>query len=257
MLNTFLRRDRASLKNPAEEGHLTIEGREITYTVQRRARRRRTLALYVEKGNKIRLLVPVRTSAATIERMLDERRHWIAKRLSELESETALPPEFKNGAVFLYLGAPHTLHVTRDPLLPEGCEALDGRLNLNLHASSQAEIGEDARLEILLWYKKKAKEILKERTDYWGVRLGLKYRSLKIGNPLRRWGSCSPNNDIRYNWRVVMATVDIIDYLVVHELCHIKHKNHSKRFWALLASSIPDWRERRKQLKRLDPASAL
>jgi predicted metal-dependent hydrolase len=242
----------------ADMGHLTIDGQDIAYTVHRRPKRRRTLSLYVDAANKIRLLVPLRTSHETIRRIFDDRRHWIARRLSELQSATILSPQtFEDGTIFYYLGAAHALRLTRDALSPQGCHATSGELNVNLHSSTDTEAREDARLEIQLWYKKKAKELLKERTDYWSTALGLKYRSMKIGSPLRRWGSCSSVNDIRYNWRVILAAPELIDYLVVHELCHIAHKDHSKRFWALLASAIPDWKQRRDQLRHLDPAFVL
>jgi predicted metal-dependent hydrolase len=238
----------------SEEGRLLIGGKEISYTVHHSKKRRRTLALYVESVGKIRVLVPMRTSVETIRRMFEDRQHWIAKRLSEIETSPSSPQKFKDGAVFSYLGQPHILHITRDPLSPQTCSAENGQLNLNLHSSADEQANEDARLEIQLWYKKKAKEILKERTDYWSATLGLKCRSLKVGSPLRQWGSCSPANDIRYNWRIVLAPLDLIDYLVVHELCHIAHKNHSRRFWTLLASAIPDWQTRRKRLRAFDPA---
>jgi predicted metal-dependent hydrolase len=245
-------------KTVPEGGRLTIDQYEVAYIVHRRPKRRRTLSLYVESASQLRLLVPMRTTNETIQRMFDDRKHWIAQRLAELRQGASFssPPEFRHGDALPYLGEAHILHITHNPLLPQGCQAAEGRLNVNLHHApvNVAETREDVRLEILLWYKKKAKDVLKTRTDYWSEKLDLKYRSLKISSPMRLWGSCSPKNDIRYNWRIIIAAPEIIDYLVVHELCHIAHKDHSRRFWALLASVIPDWRLRRKQLRCLDPA---
>jgi len=249
----------AGIKHPPEEGHLTINRQEVGYVIYRSPKRRRTLSLYVESTGKLRLLVPNRTTDNAIRRMLENRKPWIAQRLLELQSQDkpfSAPPQFCDGKMFPYLGQPYRLHISNNLALPQGCQAADGRLHVNVHndAADAAQTIEDTRLEMLLWYKKKAKEVLQERTDYWSGKLGLKYRGLKIGSPLRLWGSCSARNDIRYNWRIIVADTDIIDYLVVHELCHIAHKDHSRHFWSLLATAIPDWRLRRKRLRCLDTA---
>jgi predicted metal-dependent hydrolase len=129
---------------------------------------------------------------------------------------------------------------------------------VNLHDPPIAETArrEEARLEILLWRKKQARRIFQERTDVWAARIGVKYRRLTPSNPRRQWGSCSAQNDIRINWRLVMAPPDLLDYVIVHELCHVTHKNHSKRFWNFVAVAMPDWKIRRKALHRLDPGTS-
>jgi len=100
-------------------------------------------------------------------------------------------------------------------------------------------------------YKQRAKQLLPEKTAAFTARMGLKPRAVKINSAKTRWGSCSAQKNINYSWRLVMAEDDVIDYVVVHELAHLREMNHSPRFWAIVAGVLPDYRERQKRLKLL------
>jgi len=149
------------------------------------------------------------------------------------------------------------LRIVSNPERPQGCniEGLYFEVNLHKPALTDAARREEARLEILLWHKKQARKIFRERTDSWAAHMGVKYRRLTPSNPRRLWGSCSAQDDIRLNWRLIMASPGLLDYVIVHELSHVVHKNHSKRFWNLVASIMPDWKGRRHELRKLDPAA--
>ena len=108
---------------------------------------------------------------------------------------------------------------------------------------------DEVKLEITLWLKKRARTKMKKRMDYWAKKMGVSYRQLILSNPERRWGSCTVKNVIRLNWRLIMAPLPLIDYVVVHELSHVVHKNHSPRFWGLVEKIMPDYVERRKQMR--------
>ena len=117
--------------------------------------------------------------------------------------------------------------------------------------AATSEHHETIRLEILLWIKKRAKAKFRKRMEFWARLLGVTYRELKIANAGQRWGSCNAQNVIRLNWRLIMAPLAILDYIVVHELCHIRHKNHGVQFWAQVASVLPDHKARRKRLRQI------
>lgn len=247
---------------PQEEtGCVVIGSSEVGYTVQRRKKRSRIIALYVDPPGKLRLVVPARTGEFTIQSILADRKDWIAGRLAELKKNPGLsaPEEFGTGSSIPYLGEIYNIQLTNDPKQPQTCSLSEKNLEVNLHkpSSDEKELRDEIRLEILLWYKKRANEILKSRSEYWAGKLNLKYRALTIGNPRRQWGSCSAKNDIRYNWRVILAPMSAIDYLVVHELAHITHKNHSQKFWRLVASAIPDFNAQRKLLRTMDASFTL
>jgi hypothetical protein len=99
------------------------------------------------------------------------------------------------------------------------------------------------------WYKKNAKKILTERTNYFANLYSLPYRSIKINSAKTRWGSCSSKNDINYSWKLIQAPIEVVDYVIIHELVHTKIKNHSQHFWDAVAKIYPDFRNAVKYLK--------
>jgi len=99
------------------------------------------------------------------------------------------------------------------------------------------------------WYRDKAAEIIPARVEYHASELGLEYTRVRISNAKRLWGSCSGKNSLSFSWRLAMAPVEVIDYIVVHELTHIVHKNHGKLFWRRVAKTIPNHKELRRWLR--------
>jgi predicted metal-dependent hydrolase len=89
------------------------------------------------------------------------------------------------------------------------------------------------------------------RTEEWAKRMGVRPTKISVGNARKRWGSCKQDGSVRYTWRIMLGNDRVVDYLVVHELAHLKQMNHSKRFWAVVGSVLPDFKERRKELRAL------
>ncbi|MFA5882011.1 MAG: SprT family zinc-dependent metalloprotease, partial [Eubacteriales bacterium] len=112
-----------------------------------------------------------------------------------------------------------------------------------------------AKLEQL--YRDKAREAVLERLEYFKSKLGVDYNGLRIKDQKTRWGSCSKNGNLNFNWKIVIAPSDIIDYIVVHELCHLLHMNHSKEFWETVASQIPGYKDKKRWLKENGPGLKL
>lgn len=239
---------------PAEEtGRLRLNGREISFTVVRNRRRRRGIAFRIEPDLHLRVLAPLRTRLPVIEALLRNRSGWIVQHLARLEAVSPfLPHRCVDGATIRYLGHAYRLKVTQQKGA-QTCRITPRNFMVNIPDKelSYRALQEEVRLEILLWLKKRAKVKLQKRLDLWARRLNLRYTSFAIGNPKRQWGSCSARNAIRLNWRLVMAPLPLIDYVVVHELCHITHKNHGPRFWRFVARALPDYRERRAELRRM------
>lgn len=226
----------------------------VSYAIQRSHRRQRTLSISLTTDGEVRVLAPFRASSGSITDLLHRRREWIQRKRQELKER---PPSFipevcVNGATVRYLGGNYKLKITHDLRQKQGCYLDASFLYVNLPEVMEAnDISHAARLEIILWLKKQARDILRQRMDEWSAKLNVRYRKLIISNPTSRWGSCNHRNEIRLNWRIIAAPLPLIDYLIVHELCHIRQKNHSPRFWALVASAIPNYRLRRQQLRAL------
>ncbi len=207
-----------------------------TPRITRSARRRRTVALRVLPDGTLKVQAPLRTSLKWIERFIASRAKWIEQRVAEaVRKKTAqlvvLGEETKVPYLgdFLALGS-LPLSVPRD-LSP---------------ADRQAEI----RTALTLWYKKQARQVFAERMAHWADTMKVKPSRLIVTSPARRWGSCNAKNEIRLNWHLIMAAPEILDYVIVHELAHIPHKNHGPAFWRCVALFVPDWKKRREALRK-------
>ncbi|MGB9152687.1 MAG: SprT family zinc-dependent metalloprotease [Alphaproteobacteria bacterium] len=236
-----------------ETGILALGSESIAFSVTRSRKRKRTIVFKMESDFSLRVLAPVSPSLRSLTRILQNRAPWIARELANRKKSLPLP-RYIDGAVFSYLGHTYTLRVTQGVHAPQSC-LLSPRV-LHVHVPdenlSTENLQQEVRLEIMLWVKKRARIKLKKRLDLWALRMGVTYKKLIVTDPERRWGSCSVDNIIRLNWRLMLAPLPIIDYVVAHELAHVRHKNHSPRFWGFLAETMPDVQSRRKILRSIE-----
>ncbi len=242
-------------RKPPESGTVKLGDANVDFTIVRSKRRKRTIAFQIEAPAALRITAPTRTSYASIMKALAQHNAWLASRLRAFQKvqPSVLPRRYTDGGIIRYLGHDYHLHIICDASKTQGCTIRPRRMTVTVadETLSEKALAEEVKLEIKLWLKKRAKKVLKKRLDLWAKTLGLHYQSLSITGPERRWGSCSARNDIRLNWRLIMAPLSLIDYVAVHELCHIAQKNHGPRFWHLVAEAIPDYLARRKKLRTI------
>ena len=221
-----------------------MTGSPLNYQLIRSKRRRKTISLHVKEDGRIVIYTPYRTPEWEIEKFLKEKERWISRKLSEKEKAvTPLEKGFLPGEEFLYLGEPYPLEL--DHHTPPGPSL---KLSFGRFILSQSHI-DKARDLFIQWYKQEAKDKLSDRVNYYSSRFQLVPKGVKITSARSRWGSCSRDNQICFSWRLVMAPLTVIDYVLLHELAHIKEKNHSKRFWSYLESILPDYKGRRRWLR--------
>jgi len=202
--------------------------------------KRKTLSLIVETDGTLTVRAPLRMKDTDIRRFIEEKKGWINQKQAKALKDAVAPRQFVDGESFLYLGKEVTLRI-----VPNGNSALmmDGIFKLTKSAQLRAEsVFED-------WYKKQARKVLSERVIFFAHKYGFKVGKIRISSARTRWGSYSSKGTLSYTWRLVMAPLEIIDYVVVHELCHSKELNHSKAFWAQVEAILPDYKWRRKWLK--------
>jgi predicted metal-dependent hydrolase len=215
----------------------------LNYRIVRSKNRKRTMTLKVERNGTIVILVPEKTPTGEIKRFFASKVPWISRKLKEyreLIGKTGGPRRYETGEKFLYLGQEYPLEVV------EGNKA---RLSLyrgvfRLCNDHDADGGEMFRA----WYRERARQIFPERVAFYGRRLDLAWKGIRITGARTRYGSCSGDNRLSFSFRLVMAPYDVIDYIVVHELAHIKIKNHSKRFWEYIGKVMPDYKRRKEWL---------
>ena len=216
----------------------------IIYQFIKSKKRRKTISLHIKEDGRVIVYAPYHTPKWEIDKFVEKKQSWIFEKLSEKErfirrAEKAFLP----GEEFLYLGEPYPLEISDNPHQGPPLRLSFGKFILNKDCMKGAK-------ELFIeWYRNEAKDKLLERIAYYSNRLQLFPKGIKITSAKHRWGSCSRDNRLCVSWRIIMASLDVLDYVLIHELVHIKEKNHSRRFWNYLESIIPDYRKHRRWLK--------
>ncbi len=229
----------------------------IRYTVVRSRRRKKTLTITIDPGNGVRVLVPARTPNAEIEAIVRKRAGWILRKLAEERPEPQ-PRRFTTGEKLHYLGreVPLVVQLTADqaPSVSLEADALMVACPVRLSEEDRTAAIEQA---LLGWYRERAAGLLRESVARWQPEVGVSPARISIGDQKTRWGSCSSKGSLRFNLRLAMVPQALIDYVAVHELCHLLEANHSPSFWQHVHRVMPDFEARRRRLKELEPALIL
>jgi len=220
--------------------------KEIDYSVVRSRKRRKTLVLTIERDGSVVIRVPYRTPDREIEAFFNGKLSWVKKKIDEKKNRVESaehPKRFTAGEKFLYLGEHYPLEM-REPGKGRGRLALShGTFFLNSNCMAKA------RDIFIQWYKERAREIFTERVNFYSRKLKLYPKEVRISSAKTRYGSCTADNKVFFSFRLVMAPYLKIDYVIVHELVHIKIKNHSQRFWRYMEEVMPEYKRYRKWLK--------
>ncbi len=205
--------------------------------------KRKSIALVVQTDGQLIIRAPKRATKRQINALIKKHAAWIAKKQAEaLEvQENFAPHRFVEGEEFYFLGEKYALRFVENA---KSDLILEGDFQMKSSARENAE-GVFER-----WYKKEARQIFAERVTFYAEEHGFEYAKLKLSSAKRRWGSCSARGNINLTWRLVMTPPEMIDYVVVHELCHLREHNHSKKFWTQVGAIMPEYKSRRKWLKK-------
>jgi predicted metal-dependent hydrolase len=220
---------------------------EIVYTVRRSDRARH--ARIVVDASGVEVVVPRRMALRHVEPFVQEKARWIERTLRRFrQAEEALPaPELEHGGSVPYLGRELLLRVTVEPGRVRDHVARRGDV-LHVKVGSAGE--EPVRAALERWYRKRARVEVAARLDAAVRRAGTRYTRLTIRSQRTRWASCSSNGAMSFNWRLLLAPEPILGYVVEHEVAHLDVLDHSPRFWRLLGSRCPEYREHERWLKR-------
>jgi predicted metal-dependent hydrolase len=194
------------------------------------------------------VVVPHSYKIERLNGLLESKERWLSSnltRFSHLQWPLARR-ELKSGDSVPYLGRDLEL-VKRENHGDTGDVTLEGNTLAVSH-----ELFNDGILESALeqWYRTEAAKLISERISKLSSQMGISYKRIFIRGQKTRWGSCSHKKNLNFNWKLIMAPEPVIDYVIIHELTHLKEMNHSKRFWELVAQNCPEWREHKKWLKQ-------
>lgn len=201
--------------------------------------RRKTIALVIDSDGELVVRAPFYASESDIMRFVQEKQDWIQKKSEEMRQKKLERPRLalKEGETIPYLG--------RECMIFRGITrtiCFDGKAFLLPQAES-------AQAKLIAWYKKRAAVILQERVESIAKDMRVLPNGVKITSAKTRWGSCSYTNHLNFSWRLIMCPPEVVDYVVVHELCHILHKDHSKSFWESVGRVDAAYREHENWLK--------
>lgn len=214
-----------------------------------RTNRKKSASIKIVAGQ-VQVVIPKTLSKKRLEQLLEKKSGWIQRKLQDQAELPSIPEKrYVSGESFLYLGRDYRL------LLIEGSSVAlkmrGRRLELGVDPSlSDAERSAWVRGELEAWYLTRADKLLHEKTLLFAEQIGVSPQIVKVKRYKSRWGSCSSRGVVSYNWKIILAPHPVIDYLVVHELCHLLHMNHSAAFWSSVERVMPDYRQHRTWLKQ-------
>lgn len=211
-----------------------------------RTDRRRTASIQLEDGL-VRVRAPNSLPDSRIRELVNKRSLWIKARLREqAETPAPKPKEYVSGEACPYLGRNYRLKVLRGRR--RSIRMQGGYLAATI-LETDADPKRPVRTLLEGWYRAQAEVRLREKTERLSKVVGVNPTSISVRSYKSRWGSCSSRGDVSYNWKIILAPHRIVDYVVVHELCHLLEHNHSPQYWKLVRRYIPDWRDCRDWLK--------
>lgn len=227
---------------------LSFEYGEATIKFDVVFRKRRTMTIKVEPPDKVTAIVPLKTSKRVILESVKSKASWIIKKLDYLKQSEyqAAPKEYEEGESFPFLGKTYLLHVEVDSMLSKMQIGIQGETLLIKTPTDNKGLIKEL---VEFWYRHEAKRVIQSRIAYYQPAIPVIPNRVVIKEQKTRWGSCSSKNNLNYNFKTVMAPLSVLDYIVVHEMCHLVHLNHSREFWNLVESIIPEYRQHRKWLK--------
>ena len=222
----------------------------FNYQVIKRPRRK-TASISVKPDCSVRILVPSTLSEQKIIQLVEHKSQWIQGKISHFQEiqGNQREKEYISGESFTYLGRNYRLKIIADGS-SDAVKLVNGRFNVYVPSGmlpethNQVVVGELSR-----WYREHAIVRLKSKTKRYAKQMNISPVSVDIKDYKSRWGGCHFDGRIFYNWKIIVAPHSIVDYVVVHELAHLVHADHSKKFWKLLGSIIPDYTERKEWLK--------
>jgi predicted metal-dependent hydrolase len=220
-------------------------GETISYLLERRSRR--TIGLKITDAGLV-VHAPKRIFEFQLNQILQEKSRWILNKLQAREANQVEKIQWQDGEHLLYLGQDIQLKIIKDIKKSTRFENAE----LIIHAP-EANIQAVCSRMVLMWYKKQAFLDFSRRLEILSAKLGVPTPPLTLSNAQSRWGSCNSRGEVRLSWRLLQAPPHIINYVICHELAHLKQMNHSPKFYAVLESLFPNHKAAEKELKQLSP----
>jgi len=211
-----------------------------------RSARRKTIAIKIQDGN-VTVHLPKLMPLWLAKQFVMRKQQWIEDKLKNFQQR---PPkrQFIEGELQPFMGEQYPLNIIQEPQRQRLYVRLDQQKLVIMAPPNVTAL--QVRQALTRWYRRQAESLLSERVKQLAEQTGLRPNQVQIKSYKARWGSCTMRGDIQLNWQLVQATQSINDYVIIHELCHLRQHNHSKAFWDLVEQFDPNFREHRRWLKQ-------
>jgi predicted metal-dependent hydrolase len=211
-----------------------------------RTKRKKTISILIKDGN-VEVRAPFNLNQNEIDAFILKKEKWIKNKILLQKKIKQLPKKkFIDGEVFKFLGKDLILKININDVIRTYIK--NDYICLDLKNNSKNN-RDKIKKELELFYRSFSEKILKEKTLIESKKMNLKVEKIKVRSYKNRWGSCSSNGDISYNWKLIMAPEKIINYVIIHELCHLIHFNHSRNYWKEVSKKLPNYRKSKEWLK--------
>jgi predicted metal-dependent hydrolase len=208
-----------------------------------------SISVSAEKGVVVR--APFWMPKGLIDRFVKEKSVWIEKHLLRLNSKKIVK-RYEEGEKHLYFGKEYSLSISQTGSLGRSnIYIIDDSLHVEIyHGLSKEKYPEKIKEALLYWYLERGIEIITEKVNLYTLKMGVSYQKINLKKVSSIWGSCSPTNCLSFNRKLVMAPHEVVDYVVIHEVAHLTHRNHGRGFWSLVEMYDPYYKIHRKWLKQ-------
>jgi predicted metal-dependent hydrolase len=214
--------------------------------VLKRSTRRRTVGLAVDHHG-LTVTAPVRMSPRTVDQTIRQQAAWVLEKIRAWEAQNHPAPKWVDGELLPYLGGAVELRVRRPPLCGQLAFPFESRPCVTIEHD-----GGPIEAQIIAWYRQRALRYFLPRAQHFAAKLGVFPQRVLLTNARTRWGSCNAKGEVRLNWRLIKASREEIDYVIAHELVHLRHMNHGPGFWRTLAEIYPEWQKASRKLDQND-----
>lgn len=201
---------------------------------------RHSITIHITREGEVVVKAPRLLPMFAINQFIRSKEDWIAQKLKKFEVHPIKKKQYVEGEEFWYLGKTYKLHLSSSTEIKITDDQLIFPKALLFRAQKELEA----------WYKKQAKEIISKRLTHHAEKMNALYSSVKFSDTKSKWGTCGVDNDLQFNWRLVMVPLMVLDYVVIHELAHTEEKNHSASFWRIVSRETPAYKQHRKWLNQ-------
>ncbi len=229
--------------------NLKFENEKQSFDFSVEYRKRKTYEIRIDPPNVVKVVAPIGAKEDMILKVVESKSKWIIKKLSYFREIGYVNNKKKyiNGEVFMYLGKDYPLHIVLNELAKKTTvELYEDKLCITTDAKSEDII----KTALEGWYRHKTLENVIEKVEYFQRYFSVQPKCIKVKEQKKRWGSCGTNRHLLFNWRCSMAPSYVLDYIVVHEMCHLVQMNHSQDFWKLVETIMPNYKDSKEWLKR-------